>query len=64
METVSGEQKTKGLFKQIYEERKKARRREKYFSCFALFIAMLCLVLVACALAAIIVGIIEVIHYF
>jgi len=64
MESVSGEQKTKGVYKQIYEERRKARRREKYLSCFAVFIMMLCLVVVACVLGLFIIGIIEAIHYF
>ena len=63
METVSGEQKTKGVYKQIYEERRKARRKEKYYSCFVVFIAMLCLVVIACVLSLFVVGIIEAIHY-
>ena len=64
MESLSEEQKIKEWHRQAAVGRKRALRREKYLSCFAVFIAMLCLVLVACALAAIIVGIIEVIHYF
>ena len=63
MEAVSGEKKIKGLYKQIYEEMKKARRREKYLSCFAVFVALICLALVGCAFGWFIAIIIESIYY-
>ena len=62
MKSVSREQKP-GWYKQFYEGRKKVRRKEKYYSCFVAFVAMLCLVIVACVLSLFVVGIIEAIHY-
>jgi len=61
MESVSGEH--EGWYMQIYEARKRARRREKYYSCFAVFVVIVCLVLVATLLCFVIVGAVEAFNY-
>ena len=63
MEPVSEEQKIKEWQIQANKGRAKALRRERYFYCFAVFVFMFCLVLVASVISLIVLGIIEVIHY-
>jgi len=60
---TSEEQKISKWHKYANEGRKKALRREKYLSGFAVLIVIICLAITACVLSLIILGIIEAIHY-
>ena len=63
MEPLSENKKNEGWYKQIYEARKRARRREKYFSCLAVFVVIVCLAFVASLLGLLVVGVVELINY-
>ena len=63
MESLSEEQKIKERHRQANEGRKKALRREKYLSGFAVLIIIICLAITAAVLSLIILGVIEAIHY-
>jgi hypothetical protein len=43
----------------VKEERRKALRREKRLSCFALIILVFCLIFVACVVCLIVLGVVE-----
>ena len=45
--------------KMVKEERRKALRREKRLSCFALIILVFCLIFVACVVCLIVLGVVE-----
>jgi len=49
--------------KMVKEERRKALRREKRLSCFALIILVFCLIFVACVVCLILLGVIEATYY-
>ena len=49
--------------KMIKEERRKALKREKRYSCFALIIVVICLVFAASIICFVVLGAIEVIQY-
>jgi hypothetical protein len=58
----SEEQKVSEFHKCIAEGRKRALRREKYLSGFAVLVVVVCLALIACVLGFIVLGAIEVIR--
>ena len=60
---TSDEQKISEWHKSLAEGRKRALRREKYLSCLAVFVVVICLVLIACVVSLIVLGAIELIHY-
>jgi hypothetical protein len=56
------EQKINEFHKCVVERRKRALRREKYLSGFAVLVVVVCLALIACVLSFIVLGAIEVIQ--
>ena len=59
---TSDEQKISEWPKCLAEGRKRALRREKYLSGFAVLVVVVCLALIACVLSFIVLGAIEVIQ--
>jgi len=60
---TSDEQKISEWHKCAIEGRKRALRREKYLSCFAVFVVVICLALIACVVSLIVLGAVELTHY-